>query len=82
MPYVWQKIGGIEMQIGKAVAIFMQIESDKYTEEEKALAIHEVLKMPTHNGITKDMVLKVTKYLLQIVERTEHFEVVTEEKLK
>lgn len=51
------------MKIGKAVAIFMQIESAKYTEDEKALAIYHVLEMPTHNSITKDSILKATKYL-------------------
>jgi hypothetical protein len=51
------------MKIGKAVSIFMQIESDKYTEDEKALAIYRVLRMPTHNSITKDSILKAAHYL-------------------
>lgn len=54
------------MNIGKAVAIFLQIESDKYTDDEKGTAIYEVLKMPTHNGITKDRMLAVINYLLRI----------------
>lgn len=33
------------MNTGKACAIFQQIDSDKYTLEEKGAAIHEVLKM-------------------------------------
>ena len=40
------------MNIGKACAIFEQIESERYTDEEKLLAIREVIEMPTHNGIT------------------------------
>jgi len=51
------------MKTGKACAIFMQIGSDKYTPEEKGEAINEVLKMPTHNGITKDTMLKVITWL-------------------
>lgn len=54
------------MKIGKACAIFMQIESDKYTVEEKGMAILEVLKMPTHNGVTKDSMLRVIKFLLYL----------------
>lgn len=41
------------MKIGTACAIFLQINSEKYTDEEKGTAILEVLKMPTHNGIFK-----------------------------
>jgi hypothetical protein len=41
------------MKIGTACAIFLQINSEKYTDEEKGTAILEVLKMPTHNGISK-----------------------------
>ena len=54
------------MKIGKACAIFMQIDSDEYTAEEKGTAIYEVLKMPTHNGITKDKMLSVIWYLLNL----------------
>lgn len=59
------------MNIGKAIAIFLQIESDKHTDEEKALAIHMVLQMPTLNGITKDSLLSVAKYLYGICYETE-----------
>ena len=51
------------MNIGKACAIFYQLNSDKYTEEEKALAIYEVMNMPTHNGIKKDVMLEAIKWL-------------------
>lgn len=52
------------MNIGKACAIFMNIESDEYTDVEKGEAILHVIKMPTHNGIAKDCILKVVKWLL------------------
>lgn len=58
------------MNTGKACAIFQQIDSEKYNEEEKAEAIYRVLKMPTHNGITKAEILKVTNYLFNL-----HFDV-------
>ena len=51
------------MNIGKACAIFMQINDAKYTDDEKAIAIFDVLKMPTHNGVNKDSMLAVIKWL-------------------
>lgn len=51
------------MNIGKAAAIFKQIESDAYTDEQKAIAIYQVMNMPTHNSITKDQILKAMKWL-------------------
>lgn len=54
------------MKINTACKVFLQISSDKYTDEEKGTAIYEVLKMPTHNGITKDSMLKVIEYLLNL----------------
>ena len=54
------------MKINTACQIFLQVNSDKYTDEEKGTAIYEVLKMPTHNGITKDAMLKVIEYLLNL----------------
>lgn len=54
------------MKISTACKIFLQVNSDKYTDEEKGTAIYEVLKMPTHNGITKDAMLKVIEYLLNL----------------
>lgn len=54
------------MNIGKACAIFVQIESDKYTLEEKGTAIYKVLQMPTHNGITKAKMLSVINFLLRL----------------
>lgn len=54
------------MKIGKACAIFLQIGSEKYTDEEKGTAIFEVLKMPTHNGIPKSAMLEVIGYLMNL----------------
>lgn len=51
------------MNVGKACAIFEQIKSERYTDEEKLLAIHEVIEMPTHNWITKDTILNALKWL-------------------
>lgn len=54
------------MKTGKACAIFAQIDSDKYTDNEKGAAILQVLKMQTHNGVTKDSMLCVINYLLRL----------------
>lgn len=51
------------MNIGKANAVFEQIQSERYTDEEKLVAIEMVLDMPTHNGITKDTILNAFKWL-------------------
>lgn len=51
-----------EMNVGKACAIFEQLDSDKYTDEEKAVAIYKVMNMPTHNSITKAAMLKAIKW--------------------
>lgn len=55
-----QKYG---INIGKACAVFQQIKSDKYSEDEKLRAIWAVLDMPTHNGITKDTILEAFRWL-------------------
>lgn len=54
------------MKIGKACAIFMNIDSPDYTTEEKGTAIMHVVEMPTHMGITKDAMLKVIWWLLNL----------------
>ena len=51
------------MKIGQALAIFMYIENGEYTISEKCEAIRKVLEMPTHNGVTKEMMMKVIKWL-------------------
>lgn len=51
------------MNISRATAVFEDINSDEYSDEEKALAIYDVIKMPTHNGVKKDSMLSVIKWL-------------------
>lgn len=51
------------MNLGKAFAIFKQINSTEFTEEEKTLAIYEVMESPTHMSITKQESIEVIKYL-------------------
>lgn len=55
------------MKIGEACAIFDNIETDEYTDEEKGRAIYEVIRMPTHNSITKSAMLDVIRWLLDMV---------------
>lgn len=54
------------MKLSKAVTIFFHIDSDQYTDEEKGTAIMKVAQMPTHNGVTKDSMLLVIWYLLNL----------------
>lgn len=51
------------INIGKAQAVFQQIKSDKWSEDEKLRAIWAVLDMPTHNGVTKDTILEAFRWL-------------------
>ena len=54
------------MSIGKACAIFEQIDSKEYTEDEKLQAIEDVLfEMVTYNGITKDKILDAFKWFFK-----------------
>lgn len=53
------------MNIGKAFAVFQQIESKKYTKDEKYEAIHDVINAATINGITKRQVMDVASYLFE-----------------
>lgn len=55
------------MKIGQALSVFMDIESNEHTMKEKGEAIHRVLQMPTHNGVTKDMMMKVIRWLFNII---------------
>ena len=52
------------MNNGKAAAIFKDIKSTKYTDEEKIAAIKEVLNFETINSITKRDIFNVLKWLL------------------
>ena len=51
------------MDIGKAMAIFNNINSDKYSVNEKAMAIYRVMYMETHNAATKASMLEVIRWL-------------------
>lgn len=55
------------MNIGQALGIFMHIDSDTHTDEEKGLAIYKVCKMETHNSIRKADLFAVIWYLLKMV---------------
>lgn len=50
------------MNIGIACAIFQNINSQKYTEDEKLEAIKEVLELVTHNGITKAEIISAFRW--------------------
>lgn len=58
------------MNIGKAFAVFQQIDSKKYTKNEKYEAIQQVINAPTINGITKREVLNVVEWLFNEQQRT------------
>lgn len=51
------------MTNGKAYAICKNIESCQLTDNEKGLAIYKMLGMETHNGITKNELLAIIRYL-------------------
>ena len=51
------------MKVGRALMIFFDIENEGFSEREKALAIYTVLRMPTHNGVTKAKMLEVINWL-------------------
>ena len=51
------------MNIGNARAVFENINSDKYSEIEKAMAIYRVMYMETHNAVTKASMLEVIRWL-------------------
>ena len=51
------------MNIGKARAIFDNIENASESAEEKGMAIHIVMNMGTHNSVTKASMLKVIRWL-------------------
>jgi hypothetical protein len=59
------------MNLRKACYIFQSVTSTNYSLEEKAAAIDIVCKMATHNGITKDSMLGVIRFLLDLLFVTE-----------
>ena len=55
------------MNAGKAVAIFNDINRPGITDIERGEAIKVVAEMDTHNGVTKDAMIQVIKYLWNMV---------------
>lgn len=51
------------MNIGKAVAICERLDSEEYSIEDKLIAVHEVMNMPTHMGVKKDTLIGMIKWL-------------------
>lgn len=51
------------MNIGKAVAICENLDSEEHSIENKLVAIHEVMNMPTHMSIKKDTLVGMVKWL-------------------
>ena len=54
------------MKIGHALSIFSQIDSEEYTTEEKGAAIYKVVKMETHNSVSKAQMLSALRFLLHL----------------
>ncbi|MCR5791375.1 MAG: hypothetical protein K6G83_15940 [Lachnospiraceae bacterium] len=59
------------MNHGKAAAIFYNINSPEYTDEEKGTAIKIIAGMETHNGVTKAAMLGVIRYLWNMIFQME-----------
>ena len=53
--------GAGKMRPTVALKIFRNLDSENYTDDDKALAIYEVASMPTHNGIKKDELVAAIK---------------------
>ena len=51
------------MNLGQACAIIAKIDIGEYTEEEIITAIYYVMNMDTHNGVTKEKLVNVIKWL-------------------
>ena len=51
------------MPIGKATAIFKNINDDKHSASEKIEAIKTVINMETHNSITKDDLIRALDWM-------------------
>ena len=62
------------MNIGKARAIFEQIDNDKYSVEEKGMAILKIISMPTDNSVRKEYYKRALAWLWN-----EHFELEEQE---
>ncbi len=53
-----------------AMTIFTNLDSNDYDDQEKGTAIYDILKMETHNSITKAQLMNACMYLLKL-----HFEI-------
>jgi len=51
------------MTRGRAIAVFHSLDSENYTENEKAEAIYEIMHSTTMNGITKRALVVALKWL-------------------
>ncbi len=51
------------MNIKKAIEIFSNISLNQYTDEEKVIAIYQVMNMATHMSIKKETILNALKWL-------------------
>ena len=51
------------MNIGQAMAICHEINSDKYSDEDKAFAVYQVMNMTTHMSISKEKMIEIIKWL-------------------
>ena len=54
------------MTLGDAYAIFANIDTVELADEVKGLAVWKIARMETHNGVTKDMMVKVIRWLLEL----------------
>ena len=52
------------MTMGDAYIIFSDIDDPGIEDEVKGMAIWKIINLETHNGVTKDMMLKVIRYLM------------------
>lgn len=52
------------MTLGDAYAIFANIDTVELADEVKGLAVWRIARMETHNGVTKDMMVKVIRWLV------------------
>lgn len=59
------------MRFGEAYKILENIDSERYTAEEKGVAIRIILDMETHNGVSKTVLLRVLNWLWN-----EHYELI------
>ena len=56
---------GDKMTKMKAMAIFKNIHDNETDPEDKLTSISEILDMETHNGITKQELLEVLRWLIE-----------------